>query len=130
MTVMHAFRRDALAVLRRQYGLENSPRKRRQEMSHHNTQDGLALEQVIASCLCLEPVCILAVIHASAVSAANNVCLLCIGAASAHSGSDGPLGFANVKPITAQKSSILPVVLGSQARTGPRYVLHKLSHKQ
>jgi len=60
MTVMHAFRRDALAVLRRQYGLENSPRKRRQEMSHHNTQDGLALEQVIASCLCVEPVCILA----------------------------------------------------------------------
>ncbi len=60
MTVMHAFRRDALAVLRRQYGLENSPRKRRQEMSHHNKQDGLALEQVIASCLCLEPVYILA----------------------------------------------------------------------
>ncbi|DBB09897.1 TPA: hypothetical protein ACH3X3_001505 [Trebouxia sp. C0006] len=38
--------RDALAVLRRQYGLENSPRKRRQDTSHHNKQNGLALEQV------------------------------------------------------------------------------------
>lgn len=45
---MHAVYRDALAVLRRQYGLENSPRKRRQEMSQHSEQDGLALEQVTA----------------------------------------------------------------------------------
>jgi len=68
------------------------------------------------------------VIHASSVSAANNVCLLCIGAASAHLGSDGLLGFANVKPTTAQKSSILPMVLGIQAWNGPRYALCKLSH--
>lgn len=45
---MHAAYRDALALLQRQYGLENSPRKRRQDMSHHNKQDGLALEQVTA----------------------------------------------------------------------------------
>ncbi len=139
--------RDALAVLRRQYGLENSPRKRRQEISHHNEQDGLALEQVTDWYLCLVAGYIIArikchqshaaaddcgrsVIHASSVSAANNICLLCIGAASAHRGSDGLLGFANVKPITAQKSSILPVVLGIQAWTGPRYALRKLSHKQ
>jgi len=42
----HVVYRDALAVLRRQYGLENSPRKRRQDTSHHNKQNGLALEQV------------------------------------------------------------------------------------
>ncbi len=48
MAVVHAVCRDALAVLRRQYGLENSPRKRRQEMSHHQNQDSLALEQVTA----------------------------------------------------------------------------------
>ncbi len=48
MAAMHAVCRDALAVLRRQYGLENSPRKRRQEIPHHNEQDGFALEQVTA----------------------------------------------------------------------------------
>ncbi|KAL0020675.1 hypothetical protein WJX79_008554 [Trebouxia sp. C0005] len=47
--------RDALAVLRRQYGLENSPRKRRQGISHHNEQDGLALEQMIVGVLLFTP---------------------------------------------------------------------------
>ena len=70
------------------------------------------------------------IVHTSFVSAANNVCLLCIGAASAHLGSGGLLVFANIKPTTAQKSSILRVVLGIQAWTGPRYTLRKLSHNQ
>ncbi|KAL0020426.1 hypothetical protein WJX77_001992 [Trebouxia sp. C0004] len=47
--------RDALAVLRRQYGLESSPRERRREISHHKEEDGLALEQMIVGVLLFTP---------------------------------------------------------------------------
>lgn len=38
--------RDALAVLRRQYGFEASPSKRKRKLLHADEEDGLALEQV------------------------------------------------------------------------------------
>lgn len=48
--------RDALAVLRRQYGFEASPRKRKQtHCCHHEDQDGLALEQVRMGCCIQQP---------------------------------------------------------------------------
>lgn len=42
--------RDALAMLRKQYGFEASPKKRKQKLREGNEEDGLALEQVTAGC--------------------------------------------------------------------------------
>ncbi|KAL0052921.1 hypothetical protein WJX82_009923 [Trebouxia sp. C0006] len=68
-TMLMRGNRDALAVLRRQYGLENSPRKRRQDTSHHNKQNGLALEQMIVGVLTgPRGDCVCAHYHAAAVA--------------------------------------------------------------
>ena len=89
--------RDALAVLRRQYGFEGSPRKRKQtHCCRHEDQDGLALEQVrmgllhpaallvrinVQGLLCTADDCWRSSVHTSSLLAANNMCLLRTGPA-------------------------------------------------
>ena len=119
------FCRDALAVLRRQYGLEASPRKKNHQHPDLKAQDAPALEQVRiaefpeasatpSTCKFDADYCGGSAIHPSTVSATNHSCLLRACLATAHSCFGSLLGAGDSCSAQSNSPTVHSMVLGCQ----------------